>query len=336
MKVFYPSFESSYIPPFRVQGNLLNTFSDTPKRLQEVLKFMEKNPKRFEIIKVASMGIDNIGKVHSPALISFYSQLQRVLGKKEYVEAITYPIRKGKKPQNVRFHAGYYCFDSRTVIKKDTLKAALNAGATSMKAALDLLNSDDSHVFALVRPLGHHAGKDFYGGHSFINNAAIGAVILEKLGRVAILDLDYFHGNGTQDIFYSSSRVFTISIHRTPEMEFPYFWGYASEKGKGKGEGWNLNIPLDGIVKGSKYVKLVERVANLLTKAQIKGLVVSLGTNTHKSDAQGTFDLDTRDFERIGNIIGSLGLKVLTVLEGGYDSRVLKDSILAYLEGIYG
>ncbi len=333
MKVFYPSFESSYIPPFRVQGNLLNTFSETPKRLQKILKFMEKKQRRFEIVKVASMGIDIIGKVHSPDLISFYSKLQRVLGKKEYVEAIAYPIRKGQKPQNVRFHAGYFCFDSRTVIKKDTLKAALNAGATTMKAALELLSSNNSHVLALVRPPGHHAGKDFYGGYSYINNAAIGAITLGKLGIVGILDLDYFHGNGTQDIFYTSSRVLTVSIHRTPEVEFPYFWGYASEKGKGKGEGWNLNIPLDGIVKGSNYIKLVERVLNIFRKVQIKALVVSLGTNIHKNDVQGSFELDTKDFETIGKLIGSMGVKVLTVLEGGYNPGVLKESLLAYLEG---
>ncbi len=336
MKVFYPSFESNYIPPFRVQGNLLNTFSEIPKRLQDVLKHIEKNPKRFELVKVASIGIENIGKVHSQDLVMFYSKLQRVLGKREYVEAITYPIRKGQKPQNIKFLAGYYCFDSRTVIKKETIKAALNAGTATMKAAEELLNSQDMHILALVRPPGHHAGKDFYGGYSFINNAAIAADILTKLGKVAILDIDYFHGNGTQDIFYNSSRVFTISIHRSPEQEFPYYWGYMSEKGRGKGEGWNVNIPLDGIVDGKKYLKIVEKVIKLIEKAGTKALVVSFGTNIHRDDSQGTFEVDTEDFRRIGAMVSSLGIKVLTVLEGGHDPRVLKDSLLAYMEGLYG
>lgn len=336
MKVFYPLFELSYMPPFRIQGSLLNTFFDTPKRLQEILKFMEKHPKRFEVIKIASMGIDNIGKVHSSELVSFYSQLQRILSKKEYIEAITYYIRKGRKPQNIKFHAGYYCFDSRTVIKKDSLKAALNAGTTSMKAATALLDTSEKHIFVLVRPQGHHAGRNFYGGHSFINNAAIAATVLEKLGRVGILDIDYFHGNGTQDIFYSSSRVFTVSIHRTPEVEFPYFWGYASEDGRGNGKGWNLNIPLDGEVKGTNYLKIIEKVIGLYEKAQIKTLVVSFGSNIHKNDVQGTFELDTADFEKIGRLISSMNIKVLTVIEGGYDPKILKESILAYLEGIYG
>jgi len=335
MKVFYPTFESSYVPPFRIQGKLLNTFLETPKRLKEVLRYMEKYPNEFEIIKVASMGIDNVGKIHSPKLISFYSQIQSVLGKKEYIEPITFPIRKGQKPQNVKFQAGYYCFDSRTVIKRDTLKAALNAGATTMKAALELIKDKDLYALALVRPPGHHAGIDFYGGYSFINNAAIGAAVLEKLGRVGILDLDYFHGNGTQNIFYQSSRFFTVSIHRTPKVEFPYLWGYASEKGRGNGQGWNLNIPLDGKVSGTTYLNLVEKVLSLLKKRQVKSLVVSLGTNIHKDDLWGDFDLDTDDFKKIGNLIGNMGLKVLTVLEGGYHPKVLKESLLAYLEGLY-
>ncbi len=336
MKIFYSSFESSYVPPFRVQGALLNTFFETPKRLHEILKYLENNQRKFELIKVASIGIENVGKVHSQELVMFYSKLQRVLAKGEYVEAVVYPIYKGQKPQDIRYHAGYYCFDSRTVLKKEAIKAALNAGTTSMKAAQELLNSDNMHVFALIRPPGHHAGRNFYGGFSYINNAALAADVLAELGRVAILDIDYFHGNGTQDIFYDTSEVFTISIHRTPEREFPYYWGYINEKGAGKGEGWNLNIPLDGRVDGDKYMKILEKVSRLILKANVKALVVSLGSNIHRGDPQGTFDIETEYFERIGKIIASMGLKTLTVLEGGYNSKVLKEALLAYLEGFHG
>ena len=336
MKVFYPSFESNYIPPFRVQGKLLNTFFETPKRLQEILRYFEKDTKRYELIKIASIGIENIGKIHSQDLIMFYSKLQKILGKGEYVEAVVYPIQKGQKPQNIRYLAGYYCFDSRSVLKRETIKAALNAGTATMKAAMELLNSMDNHILALVRPPGHHAGKSFYGGYSYINNAAIAADILTKLGKVAILDIDYFHGNGTQDIFYSSSRVFTISIHRTPEREFPYYWGYINEKGKGKGEGWNINVPLDGTVSGEKYLKIFEKIMKLISKADVKALVVSFGSNIHRYDVQGTFDIDTEDFEKMGRMVSALGVKTLTVLEGGYNPKVLKESLLAYLEGIYG
>ncbi len=336
MKVFYPAFESNYIPPFRVQGKLLNTFFETPKRLQEILKYFENSADRYELVKIASIGIENIGKVHSQDLIMFYSKLQKILGKGEYVEAIVYPLQKGQKPQNIRYLAGYYCFDSRTVLKKETIKAALNAGTATIKAAMELVNSVEQHVLALVRPPGHHAGKNFYGGYSYINNAALAADILTKLGRVAVIDIDYFHGNGTQDIFYNSSRVFTISIHRTPEREFPYYWGYINERGRGKGEGWNVNIPLDGTVNGSKYLKIMEKVIKLISKADVKGVVVSFGSNIHRHDEQGTFDIDTEYFEKIGSLVASLGVKTITVLEGGYNPRILKESLLSYLEGIYG
>jgi acetoin utilization deacetylase AcuC-like enzyme len=193
-------------------------------------------------------------------------------------------------------------------------------------------------AFALCRPPGHHAARDLYGGYCFLNNAAIAAQYLRDHGaaRVAILDVDYHHGNGTQDIFYDRADVLFVSLHGDPATEFPYFSGYADEMGAGDGAGFNLNFPLPA---GTTFGEWRAALAKALQRVREFGadtLVVSLGVDTYMGDPISSFQLDSPDFTAYGSLIGACGLPTLFVLEGGYAVAEIGINVVNVLCGFEG
>jgi acetoin utilization deacetylase AcuC-like enzyme len=159
------------------------------------------------------------------------------------------------------------------------------------------------------------------------------ASILREQGKVAVLDLDYHHGNGTQEFFYSDPRVFTLSIHGDPELEYPYFWGYAEETGSDEGEGANLNIPLPLGSENKRYLKAVERAVSKIEEFAPDYLVIAAGFDTHRDDPIGGLDLTTRVYPTIGERLASLALPTVICQEGGYNPEVLGDCVLGFLQG---
>src|SRR5690606_37525370 len=158
--------------------------------------------------------------------------------------------------------------------------------------------------YALVRPPGHHAEKNLFGGVCYFNTAAITADYMSRHGRVAVLDIDYHHGNGTQYIFYNRSDVLTISIHGHPNFAYPYFSGFREEQGEGEGKGFNVNIPLPETITMDKYREALTRALNRITGLNCRFLSVALGLDTAKGDPTGTSPLVPRDFKVIGRMIG--------------------------------
>jgi acetoin utilization deacetylase AcuC-like enzyme len=189
-------------------------------------------------------------------------------------------------------------------------------------------------AYALVRPPGHHAERRSFGGFCYFNNTAIAAQYLRAFGRVAILDLDYHHGNGQQDIFYRRSDVLTISIHGDPGFAYPYFSGFKDERGEGDGEGFNLNLPLPEEVDGDRYRKALSTALQRVVDFRPVFLIVSIGFDTAKGDPTGTWSLTPRDFEANGRLLGGLGLPMLVVQEGGYRSRTLGVNARRFFEGV--
>jgi acetoin utilization deacetylase AcuC-like enzyme len=190
-------------------------------------------------------------------------------------------------------------------------------------------------AFALTRPPGHHAGMDFFGGYCFLNNAALAAQSLRDAGvrRVAVLDVDYHHGNGTQAIFYDRADVFFASIHGDPHTEYPYFLGYADERGEGAGEGCNLNLPL---ARGSGFAVWREALARALKAIAGFGadaLVVSLGVDTFEGDPISGFGLRSADYLAVGEDIAAAGLPTVFVFEGGYAVAEVGINTVNVLEG---
>jgi acetoin utilization deacetylase AcuC-like enzyme len=219
------------------------------------------------------------------------------------------------------FHArmGLFSFDAGSPLTAGTWTAASQGVACALGGARALLAGERS-AFALTRPPGHHAGPDFFGGYCFLNNAAVAAQSLRDGGcaRVAVLDVDYHHGNGTQTIFYERGDVFFASVHGDPRTEYPYFLGYADERGAGAGLDCNLNLPLP---RGTEFVRWREALAAALQAIARFGadaLVVSLGVDTFEKDPISGFALRSADYLRVGEDIAASALPTLFVFEGGY------------------
>lgn len=189
-------------------------------------------------------------------------------------------------------------------------------------------------AYALLRPPGHHAEHQAFGGFCYFNNNAIAAQYLSQYGRVAILDIDYHHGNGQQDIFYRRADVLTVSIHGHPKFAYPYFSGFEDEKGEGEGEGFNWNLPLPEAVDGPQYAPALEKALLRIEAFKPQFLIVALGLDTAKGDPTGTWSLRQKDFETNGRMIGELNLPTLVVQEGGYRNRTLGPNAMGFFKGL--
>ena len=190
-------------------------------------------------------------------------------------------------------------------------------------------------AYALVRPPGHHAERRAFGGFCYFCSAGIAAHFLSLRGKVAMLDIDYHHGNGQQDIFYQRADVLTVSIHGHPRFAYPYFSGFADETGEGAGKGFNINYPLPEKVKGEQYRKVLARALKEIDRFRPKFLVVSLGLDPAKGDPTGTWSLSAKDFETNGYMIGQLRLPTLIVQEGGYNTRNLGINARRFFTGLW-
>ncbi len=228
-------------------------------------------------------------------------------------------FRTDLEPENFAARMGLYSFDAGTPLTAGTWQAARSGADCALSAAAHIANGGRA-AFALSRPPGHHAGADFFGGYCFLNNAALAAQYLRDSGleRVAVLDVDYHHGNGTQAIFYERADVFFASIHGDPRTEYPFFLGHADECGQGAGLGFNLNLPLP---RGSDYARwseALELALEAIADYGAQALVVSLGVDTFAGDPISGFALQSQDYLRMGERIARAGLPAVLVFEGGY------------------
>lgn len=233
-------------------------------------------------------------------------------------------LRSDLEPANFTARLGLYSMDNGSPITSGTWVAA-KAGADAAASAAGLLSQGVRSVFCATRPPGHHAGADFMGGYCFINNAAVAAQSLLRrgCGRVAVLDVDYHHGNGTQSIFYERAEVLVVSIHGDPRTEYPFYLGHADESGAGPGQGFNLNLPLPAGSSAAAWFDALETACARIERCLPDALVVSLGLDTFAGDPISTFKLKACDFTRLGSRLKRLGRPTLFVLEGGYAASEL-------------
>jgi acetoin utilization deacetylase AcuC-like enzyme len=250
-----------------------------------------------------------------------------------------FPMRRMqlRVPRHIDGKAGYYALATETAITAGTWEAAC-ASASVAQTAQRLVAAGAPSAFALCRPPGHHAASDMYGGYCFFNNAAMAAQMFIDQGaaRVAILDVDFHHGNGTQDIFYDRDDVLFVSLHGRPEDAFPYFLGYADETGKGKGEGCNVNYPMAPGTPYGVWGKALDRACRKIRNYGPDALVVSLGVDTFKEDPISFFKLESADFLTYGARIARLKLPSLFVMEGGYAIEAIGINTVNVLQGYLG
>jgi acetoin utilization deacetylase AcuC-like enzyme len=302
----------------------------------------------FDLVEPDSWGLDPIRAVHDRGLVDFlagaWAEYQLVNpGTRDVVPDVFYRpgLRRGMtpavEPASINGRLGWYCFETTTPLTEGTFAAACAAVDTALTAAALVLGGDRA-AYALCRPPGHHATTANYGGYCFLNNAAIAAQHLAVTtgSRVTVLDVDYHHGNGTQEIFYDRGDVQYVSLHGDPQRAYPFTIGYADETGTGAGLGTNLNLPLPERTDDDHYLDALERACTAVEVFAPAVLVVSLGLDTFATDPICDLALTTDGFARCGALIGKLGRPTVVVQEGGYDVAALGENVRRWLRGLAG
>jgi acetoin utilization deacetylase AcuC-like enzyme len=243
-------------------------------------------------------------------------------------------LRGDVRPKTIDALLGYYSFDAGAPFVTGTWDAIKSSYDVALTAA-GLVKGGERAAFALCRPPGHHAGAAFMGGYCFINNAAVAAQWFRDQGaeRIAILDVDYHHGNGTQEIFYARKDVLVLNLHGDPMTEYPFFLGHADEHGEGEGEGFNVNYPMPFGTAWNEWSASLEDACARLAAYRPDIVVVSLGVDTFEKDPISQFKLKTEDYPKIGKRIAKLGLPTLFVMEGGYAVEEIGVNAVGVLTG---
>ena len=324
-----------------LHGGLLVPPHECPERAGYVLDRVRAT-RLGEVVPPVQHGLDPVLRVHDPLFVEFLGRAWRdweATGSKGEAIPDCWPARRmtQRRPTSIAGQLGYYAMAGETSIGPGTWEAARAAADVALTAATRIVGGDRG-AFALCRPPGHHAASDLYGGYCFLNNAAIAAQSLRDrgAGRVAILDVDFHHGNGTQDIFYERDDVLFVSLHGDPLEAFPYFSGHADETGAGAGQGYNLNLPLP---RGSTFEAWSAALATgieRIDRFRPDALVVSLGVDTYEGDPISFFKLRSDDFRSYGRTIASLGTPTLFVLEGGYAVADIGVNVVNVLAGFEG
>jgi acetoin utilization deacetylase AcuC-like enzyme len=293
-----------------------------------------------EIIGPEPFGRAPLERVHSPDFVEFLARAWTdwtATGRDFDALPWTWPTRRLRQvtPERIDGRLGYYSFDAGTPITAGTWPAAQASANVALTAARLIADGSHAATFALCRPPGHHAASDLYGGYCFLNNAAIAAQYLIDGGaeRIVILDVDYHHGNGTQAIFYERPDVLFLSLHGDPREEYPFFLGWADERGAGDGEGFNVNYPLPWGTAFPAWAEALEDACARVVDYAPDILLVSLGVDTFKEDPISKFRLESADFTTYGRRIAQLGLPTLFVMEGGYAVEQIGINAVNVLQG---
>lgn len=330
-------------PPHEFLDGALIPIYETPARVTIIRAALERAA-IGTIVEPRAFGIEPVRAIHDDGYLSYletiYTRWVVAGGASEAVIPGTLAVRWMSRPHDHPLAApGYYTFDTCAPIVAGTYAAARAAADIALTGA-ELLVTGHRAAYALCRPPGHHAGRDLSGGYCFLNNAAIAAeYLVHATGtRCAILDIDFHHGNGTQQIFYERSDVLFVSIHASPVYQYPFFLGYAEERGAGAGEGYNLNLPLDPGAGSREYLAALDRALDAIADFAPRFLVLSAGFDTFEGDPVANhgsgFALSTADYPVIGRRIAALNLPTLVVQEGGYAIDALGDNVVGLLQGL--
>ena len=336
MKIFYSETHRRHEPPFEVfDGGLRVPYLENPDRMDKILTALY-TVDWADIHTPKDFGLDPILAVHDKEYLDFLASawtewLATVPQDSSTLLPATFALRRHPhKPKSLLGRAGYYMMDLSACIVEGTYQASLASANCALSAAESVV-SDQRSAFALCRPPGHHAGKDYAGGYCFINNAAVAANLLSQKGSVAVLDVDYHCGNGTQDIFYDRADVLTISIHADPDYEYPSYIGFADERGEGRGLGYHHNFPLPAGTDDTAYLETLGQALQKIREFKPAYLVVSAGMDIYADDPLGRIKVTTEGIGEIAKSIADLELPTVIIMEGGYANAALGKNILAFL-----
>ncbi|WP_298872240.1 histone deacetylase family protein [uncultured Bradyrhizobium sp.] len=336
MKAVHTELHRSHDPQFFLVRGVVKRTTEHPERADRLLRGLKDG--KHQLVEPTKFGQGPRARIHSPEYLSFLSEAWdawTALGDSgpEMIGNV-HPVRHAATyPSHIVGKLGWHTADTAAPIGPGTWAAACAATDVAVTAAQMVMDGEDA-TYALCRPPGHHAYRDMAGGFCFLNNSAIAAAHLRlKHERVAILDVDVHHGNGTQGIFYARPDVYTVSIHADPVAYYPYVWGYAHECGEGPGLGANLNIPLAIGTGDDGYIRAMDVARKAIESFAPGALVIALGLDASEHDPLKGLAVTTSGFRRIGQAIAKLGLPTVFVQEGGYLSDILGANLTSVLAG---
>lgn len=339
MKCYYATQTEAHDPVFRLSAGRVARNAEQADRARLLLAGLD----RLDLVAEEPGPVPRpvLEKVHTPELLAFletaWEEWQTLPGAGAEVVPNVHPLNSMRSyPGHILGKAGWHMGDTSAPLGRDSWTATLGAAAAAHDAARAVQRGATA-AYALCRPPGHHSSTDMVAGHCMLNCAAIAAETLRPdHERIAVLDIDVHHGNGTQDIFYERDDVLFVSVHATPETYYPFFVGHAHETGQGRGAGFNLNIPLPQSTGDEGWCAALaaglERIAAFAPDA----LVLSLGLDAHENDPLQGLQVSFDGFRRAGAMIAGAGLPTVLVQEGGYLSPDLTTSLVAFLSGFLG
>jgi acetoin utilization deacetylase AcuC-like enzyme len=333
VKLFYDERQALHAPVRELHNGDWAPFAETPDRGRSIVGACGP------ALPARDFGLEPILAVHDRDYVEFLRQahdLWCASGRSGDALGYTFPVVGRRKLALERIDArlGAYSFDAATPVAQGTWEASYWSAQTAL-TALDHIADGARAAFACCRPPGHHAGRNYMGGYCYLNNAAIVAreAHARGLGPVTLLDVDYHHGNGSQDIFLEDPAIFFASIHADPVTDYPFYWGHPDERGEGEGAGATLNIPLPRGTGWNEYAPALRMALDAIRAWGAEMLIVSFGADTYSEDPISHFELRRDDFAKLGAAIAGLHLPTLTVLERGYAIDDLGANVAAFLAG---
>jgi acetoin utilization deacetylase AcuC-like enzyme len=333
MRSFFDPRQLAHAPALELHNGGFVPFAETPARVESILAAIGATERPTD------HGEAPILRVHPPAYVEFLKAAHadwQAAGRPGDAFPYAFPVvqRRDLRLDRIDARLGRYAMDACSPIAVGTWEAAYGNAQTAL-SALEAVLGRERHAFALCRPPGHHAGADYVGGYCYLNTAAIAAEAAIAAGRrrVAILDIDYHHGNGTQDIFWTRGDVLFASIHADPATDYPFYWGHADEIGAGDGEDATLNLPLPRGTKLAAFERALGQACERIAGFGAELLVCSYGADTYEGDPISHFAIGTDDYQVLGRRIASLGLPTLVVMEGGYAVDALGWNVASFLSG---
>lgn len=347
MRAFYDPIQSAHDPSQFMRHGRIVAPKDLPERTTRLLNALSG----LGLATTTPQHDDEAARlaVHTEGFLRYLStaweRWQTLPDHGPEVWPNTFPYWSGRPEDRARpdcpathmiAQTGWYLGDLSVSMGPRTWDS-IRASANTAVAAADAVAADRGMAYALCRPSGHHARADRASGFCFLNNTAIAAQRLRgTFNRVAILDVDAHHGDGTQQIFYSRPDVLTISIHADPSNYYPFFTGYAGERGVGAGEGFNLNLPLAHGANGDAMFAATYTAIAAIRHFKPDAVVIALGFDAHVDDPIGVLKLQSSDFGGIATRVRELNLPTLVVQEGGYAIDAIGDCLSAFLTGLSG
>lgn len=339
MKCYYAKDTEAHDPVFRLSLGKIARNAEQAERARLLLAGLARLG--LPVTEPAPVPQEILERVHTKELLTFletgWDAWQQLPDAGPEVVPNVHALNCVRSyPKHIIGKAGWHMGDTSAPLAQHSWKATLGAAAAAYGAAT-AVQQGDPVAYALCRPPGHHSSADVVAGHCMINCAAVAVETLTPTHpRIAVLDIDVHHGNGTQDIFYERDDVLFLSVHATPDTYYPFFVGYAHETGRNAGEGFNLNIPLAQSTGDDGWCDAIATTLDRISLFKPDALVVSLGLDAHENDPLKGLKVTFDGFRRAGAMIADAGLPTVLVQEGGYLSPDLTTSLVAYLSGFSG